>query len=81
MKMTEIEKIYAAIDRETAIERMNKSVNEFREKHRRCRTCMFAKDPMSGFCCIAKGKKHYGKDLDRTKVAGMFCSIYRRKDF
>lgn len=75
--MTEIEKIYAAVDRETAIKR----VNEFRKKHCRCRTCTFAKDSMSGFYCIAKGKRHYGKDLDSAKVAGMFCSIYRRKDF
>lgn len=76
-KMTGIEKIYAAVNREAAIE----NVNKFRKKHRRCRTCSFAKDTMSGFYCIAKEKRRYGKRLDRTRVAGIFCSLYRRKDF
>ena len=54
------------------------TVNEYRAKKRRCRTCEYAYDGWCGWTCRAKNKRH-GDSLAWTNFCGMFCRLYKPK--
>lgn len=55
------------------------NVKEYREKHHRCRTCIYSKKYYvrgeNGWRCEAKNTSYYGS-LDGTMIAGIFCPLY-----
>lgn len=57
----------------------NIAVNNYRKKHHRCKTCVYAqvktKDWIDKWVCRAKHSYHEG-DLYNTVIAGMFCGLY-----
>lgn len=53
----------------------NYSVNVYRTKHRRCRTCKYASQHTSGWSCKAKMKSHIG-NVSETMIAGIMCKLY-----
>ena len=54
------------------------TVNEYRAKKRRCRTCEYAYGDWSGWTCRAKNEWHSG-GRSRTRLRGMFCRLYKPK--
>lgn len=60
---------------------MSMTVEQYRKKHRRCRTCVFANPRWSywDWCCEAKNIVHNGKPY-HGKRKGMFCRLYQPKE-
>lgn len=56
------------------------TVDEYRKKHKRCRTCKYADHHNRGWSCTAKGTEHYGYPGD-TVIKGCFCKLYIPKEF
>lgn len=60
------------------------TASEYRNKHRRCRTCMFAQQNRYGsfyghsWFCKAKGQIHEGT-VASLKLKGCLCDLYRPK--
>lgn len=55
------------------------TVEEYREKHKRCKTCEYAiRLDGSYWKCRAKGKEHYGK-LGESGLLGCFCKLYEAR--
>lgn len=57
------------------------AVNTYRKKHRRCKTCVHAKQ--DGYCkwvCKAKNECFNG-DLNETRIKGIWCEIYSPRPF
>lgn len=52
------------------------TINEYRAKHKRCRTCEYVKDHVVGWFCSAKQKRYYGP-VGMTKMQGCFCRLYK----
>lgn len=55
-------------------------VNKYRNRHRRCKTCIHASDYRIIWCCNAKRSRHIG-DLCDTRIAGAFCKLYSPAPF
>ena len=54
------------------------TVEEYREKHKRCKTCEYAKKVYPGWICEAKGQWYeYGPE----GIKGCFCKLYKAKRF
>lgn len=56
------------------------TVNEYRKKHRRCRTCKHAYSYFSGWVCKAKNKRGYYSLVESEGLKGMFCRVYEAKE-
>ena len=54
------------------------TVNDYRAKKKRCRTCEYAYDEWGGWTCKAKNEWHCD-DLGWTSLRGMFCRLYKPK--
>lgn len=53
------------------------TVEEYRKKHKRCRTCIYAYEPVGlNARCKAKNKT-LGSSLVYCGLKGMFCKIYK----
>ncbi len=55
-------------------------INEYRKKHKRCKTCVFASQSHWGWYCLAKGTRYDG-NVDNTRLSGCFCRLYKAKEF
>ena len=56
------------------------TVNEYRKKHKRCRTCVYGEVRLGGeFYCRAKRQMIKG-GLHQTKIKGMFCKVYKARE-
>lgn len=55
-------------------------VNTYREKHRRCKTCIHATSGSYSWFCKAKNTGYIG-ELNKTKFKGFLCEIYSPKPF
>lgn len=51
------------------------AVNKYRKRHRRCKTCAYAREDIAGRYCVAKQSRHFGSVFD-TVIAGKFCNLY-----
>lgn len=57
--------------------RLIMTVEEYRKKHKRCKTCMYAYEPF-GLNAICKAKnKTLGSLLIYCGLKGMFCKLYK----
>lgn len=55
-------------------------VEEYRKKHKRCRTCVYAVD-LVGLNAICKAKNlNLGSSLVYCGSRGMFCKLYQPKE-
>lgn len=56
---------------------INKKIDTYRKRHRRCRTCKYAKTVNSGlnWFCATKNATHVGH-LTNTGIKGCFCKLY-----
>lgn len=54
------------------------TVNEYRKKHKRCRTCKHLKHLFCWYCS-AKEKTFSGNPKS-SSVKGMFCRVYEPKE-
>lgn len=59
------------------------TVNEYRKKHKRCRTCKHAR--IGGFAtqhdyCVAKGFR-FDDPASTTVLRGCFCKLYEPKEY
>ncbi len=56
-------------------------INTYREKHRRCKTCIHAKqEGCYKWVCMAKNECFDGK-LNKTTIKGIWCEIYSPRPF
>ena len=56
------------------------TVEEYRKKHKRCRTCIYAYEPI-GLRARCKAKNTIiGDALIYQKFRGMFCKVYQPKE-
>lgn len=56
------------------------TINKYRQKHRRCKTCVYENNERYYWYCKAKQKMHCG-DVKETIFAGCFCKLYTPKLF
>ncbi len=56
------------------------TVNEYRKKHKRCKTCEFASQSNWGWYCLAKGTRYDGS-VSEAGLGGFFCKLYKAKEF
>ena len=59
----------------------SKRINRYRKKHRRCRTCLHAKN-VSGqwaWICEAKQKWHNIEYVQEAGIKGCFCRLYESR--
>ena len=54
------------------------TVNEYRKKHKRCKTCVHAKQCNAGWYCWAKGSWHAGQP---DGIQGCFCKLYKAREY
>ena len=55
------------------------TVEQYRKKHKRCRTCIYAYEPMGLYArCKAKNTV-LGACLEYCGFRGMFCKLYQPK--
>ena len=54
--------------------------DEYRAKHRRCRTCIYAKEGAGWAECTAKNAS-LPSSLKYEKIAGRFCKMYKPRKF
>lgn len=63
---------------------LNMNINEYRENHRRCKTCIHAHNNKNmvhhGWICEAKRESHYGC-VEETLLDGIFCRLYEPVKF
>ena len=56
------------------------TVDEYRKKHKRCKTCVYAEIKFS-YCWRCKAKcKSFDSDLERTILKGKFCKLYKARE-
>ena len=55
------------------------TVEEYRKKHKRCRTCIYAYEPMGLYARCKAKNIILNCALKYTKVRGMFCKVYQPK--
>lgn len=55
------------------------TVNEYRKKHKRCRTCAHAFPSNAGWYCKAKNTRSI-HSLEYEELKGMFCRVYEAKE-
>lgn len=55
------------------------TVNEYRKKHKRCRTCVHAFSGNVSWYCKAKNARSI-RSLEYEGVKGMFCRLYKAKE-
>lgn len=55
------------------------TVDEYRKKHKRCKTCVYACQSNSGWSCRAKGTYYYDGLVGWTVLKGCFCKLYSAK--
>lgn len=55
----------------------------YRNRHKRCRTCVFAKEDTKNWCWYCEAKNEMGgtRFLKEAGRAGMFCKFYAPKSF
>jgi hypothetical protein len=56
------------------------TINEYREKHKRCKTCVYASQNNYDWYCLAKGTCYVGNVGDYA-LKGCFCELYKAKEF
>ena len=56
------------------------SVNEYRRKHKRCKTCEYASEGNVGWYCLAKGSYEFGRPSSYI-LKGCCCKLYKAKEF
>ena len=54
------------------------TVEEYREKHKRCKTCEYAMNDSPFWKCRAKGKLFFG-NLGESGLRGCFCKLYKAR--
>ena len=54
------------------------TVDQYRTKHKRCKTCLYACQEGVGWLCRATGSSYEGK-VGWTIIKGCFCKLYRAK--
>ena len=59
-------------------EKKTMTVDEYRKKHKRCKTCMYAIQNNYGWYCSAKGDS-YEEKLGWSGLKGCFCKLYYAK--
>lgn len=59
-------------------EKQTMTVEEYRRKHKRCKTCVYARQEISSWICGAKGTLVEGK-IGWYPLRGCFCKLYRAK--
>ena len=52
------------------------TVEKYREKHKRCRTCQYVSRNNYGWYCLAKGTFH-GGNVGHYVIKGCFCKLYK----
>lgn len=48
--------------------------NEYRRKHKRCRTCIYCKEGITRYFCRVK-------DKSTNERMGRFCKVYKAREF
>ena len=56
------------------------TVDEYRKKHKRCKTCQHAHKQVSGWICEAKGS-WYEWSPGAYTLKGCFCQLYKPKAY
>ena len=56
------------------------TVDEYRKKHKRCKTCIYAEKKGAGWRCEAKGSRHDWSPGDYA-LKGCFCRLYKPREF
>ena len=56
------------------------SVDEYRRKHKRCKTCVFASQSNVSWYCCAKCSSYVGRVSD-YKLKGCCCKLYKAEEF
>ena len=56
------------------------TINEYRKKHKRCKTCEYVSRNNYGWYCLAKGDFYAGSPNDCV-LKGCFCELYKAKEF
>ena len=56
------------------------TINEYREKHKRCKTCAYVSFRNYGWYCLAKGNFYVGSP-NNCALKGCFCRLYKAKEF
>ena len=54
------------------------TVDEYRKKHKRCKTCKYATEKIHGWVCVAKGTYVDGNVGDYY-FRGCFCKLYEAR--
>lgn len=54
------------------------TIEEYRKKHKRCKTCIFAEKNNIGWTCRAKGQRY---EYWPEGIKGCFCKLYQPKEF
>ena len=52
------------------------TIEEYRKKHKRCKTCEWAGQSNVTWRCIAKGTVYVGR-VGETGLKGCFCKLYQ----
>lgn len=56
------------------------TVNEYRKKHKRCRTCKYLQEGFGIDSCKAKGYRFSGHMKD-SMLRGCFCKLYEPREY
>lgn len=56
------------------------TVDEYRKRHKRCKTCAYVSQNNIGWHCLAKGDYYIGSASNRS-LKGCFCKLYKAKEF
>ena len=59
-------------------EKQKMTVDEYRKKHKRCKTCVYANQKIGNWVCIAKGTCVEG-DVGDYYFRGCFCKLYEAR--
>lgn len=56
------------------------TIDEYRAKHKRCKTCAYVEETTLYLICTAKNTAYY-RDGRLKNVKGCFCRLYKAKEF